>query len=139
LTEAVIEWILFPQLKRHYLIASFGLGMAIVGQSIRSMAMIQASSNFSHHIMHEKEASHQLVKTGVYSISRHPSYFGFFYWALGLQIFLCNPLSSIGFITVLWRFFDGRIRHEEKLLVEFFGSEYLAYRVDTPTRIPFIP
>lgn len=41
---------------------------------------------------------------------RHPSYAGFFYWALGTQLVLQNPISFLGFLIVLWRFFSQRIR-----------------------------
>lgn len=44
------------------------------------------------------------------SYSRHPSYAGFFYWALGTQLLLGNPLSALVFAVVLWRFFSRRIR-----------------------------
>lgn len=41
---------------------------------------------------------------------RHPSYAGFFYWALGTQMMLQNPVSFIGFAILLWRFFYQRTR-----------------------------
>lgn len=33
-----------------------------------------------------KLKEHQLVKTGIYAWSRHPSYAGFVWWALGTQV-----------------------------------------------------
>lgn len=45
-----------------------------------------------------------------FSITRHPSYFGFFYWAMGTQIALANPVSTLVFAIVLWRFFNRRIK-----------------------------
>ena len=44
------------------------------------------------------------------SITRHPSYFCFFYWAMGTQIALANPVSTLVFAIVLWRFFNRRIK-----------------------------
>ena len=41
---------------------------------------------------------------------RHPSYAGFYYWALGTQLVLQNPISFVGFSFVLWRFFYYRTR-----------------------------
>ncbi len=43
-------------------------------------------------------------------VSRHPSYFGFFYWSVGSQILLCNPICLVGFTVSLWRFFNQRIK-----------------------------
>lgn len=70
---------------------------------------------------------------------RHPSYFGFYWWALGIQIMLLNPISFLAFALVLHKFFYGRIRYEEITLRRFFGNEYVAYKQRTRTYIPFIP
>jgi len=82
-----------------------------MGQSFRTLAMIHASSNFSHQIALHKDPKHTLVTSGVYSLVRHPSYFGFFWWAVGLQVFLANPVSTVVFVGVLWRFFSERIKY----------------------------
>jgi len=42
---------------------------------------------------------------------RHPSYTGFFYWGIGTQLLLMNPISLIGYAVVLFRFFKERIRY----------------------------
>lgn len=137
--ESVVEYWFFPQLKRnHNILAAVGVVLTIVGQVLRSLAMVQAGSNFSHSIANVKTASHKLVTTGVYSWSRHPSYSGFFYWALGTQLALVNPVALASFTIVLWRFFHRRIIYEEARLVQFFGDDYVEFRKQTPTRIPFI-
>jgi protein-S-isoprenylcysteine O-methyltransferase len=88
-----------------------GLFLVIMGQFFRSIAMIEASSNFSHEIATEKRLTHTLVTSGVYALVRHPSYFGFFWWSVGTQVFLANPLSTVVFVAVLWRFFSSRIQY----------------------------
>lgn len=115
-----------------------GLLLVVAGQLVRSLAMIQASTNFSHIVATRRTEKHQLVTNGVYSISRHPSYAGFFYWALGTQILLKNPLSFVLFTVLLWRFFKERIQDEEQYLLLFFEDDYKKYRQSTPTLIPFI-
>lgn len=42
--------------------------------------------------------------------ARHPSYLGFFYFGIGTQVMLANPVSSAVFAAILWRFFSERIR-----------------------------
>jgi len=111
----------------------------VVGQALRSAAMIHASSNFSHAVAMHKVETHRLVTDGVYAWSRHPSYAGFFYWGLGTQLALQNPISFIGYALVLWRFFFSRIKAEEWALVKFFGDDYRQYRQRVGTKIPFIP
>lgn len=63
-----------------------------------------------------KRDEHQLVTDGVYAWFRHPSYAGFYYWALGTQIVLQNPISFVGFAIVLGRFFYTRTRGEQFVL-----------------------
>ncbi|KAG1752685.1 Isoprenylcysteine carboxyl methyltransferase family-domain-containing protein [Suillus paluster] len=138
LVEYLITLYFKPSLKAHPYISTIGIIMTVVGQTLRAAAMIQASTNFSHIVAFRKLPSHQLVTHGVYSIFRHPSYAGFFYWALGTQLVLQNPVSSIGFVIVLWNFFSRRIKAEEKALVNFFGKDYETYRRRVGTNIPFI-
>ncbi|KAN0063286.1 farnesyl cysteine-carboxyl methyltransferase [Thecaphora frezii] len=125
--------------KRPGIVTLVGILLVVAGQAIRSLAMIHAHNNFSHIVAHQKRQDHQLVKTGVYSFTRHPSYFGFFYWALGTQILLGNVVGCIAFAVVLWRFFSRRIEYEEKHLIKFFKDEYIQYKKDVATRLPFIP
>jgi protein-S-isoprenylcysteine O-methyltransferase len=115
-----------------------GLSLVIIGQSTRALAMLTAGSNFSHVVRHTKASSHRLVTTGIYSILRHPSYFGYFWWAIGTQLMCGNRICLVAYMFVLFRFFDRRIRGEEELLVRFFGGEYVGYRARTWVGIPGI-
>ena len=87
----------------------FGLLLIGLGQSIRSGAMVQAGTNFNHIIAREHRASHILVTDGLYHYLRHPSYFGFFWWALGTQILVGNKICFLGYAVALWKFFYARI------------------------------
>ncbi|KAF1997128.1 ICMT-domain-containing protein [Amniculicola lignicola CBS 123094] len=141
LIETVITSYFFPSWQSRVNpppVIALGVVMVLVGQVVRSLAMIEAGTNFNHQVQSEKNEGHELVTTGLYSVFRHPSYFGFFWWALGTQVVLGNTVSLIGYACVLWYFFSTRIRHEEKHLVEFFGEEYKAYRARTSVWIPFV-
>ncbi|KAI5465506.1 Isoprenylcysteine carboxyl methyltransferase family-domain-containing protein [Mariannaea sp. PMI_226] len=115
-----------------------GLFLVVIGQMARSTAMMHAGASFNHMVQTRKADSHQLITTGIYSISRHPSYFGFFYWGLGTQLVLGNIVCFVGYTIVLWLFFSRRIKHEEAKLVEFFKDGYVEYRKKTGTMLPFI-
>ncbi|KAF5095016.1 hypothetical protein D0Z00_003305 [Geotrichum galactomycetum] len=143
LLEYLVGTFIFSRIYSQFIVFSWlttplGLLLVVAGQLVRSLAMIQASSNFSHIVATRRAEKHQLVTHGVYSLSRHPSYAGFFYWALGTQILLRNPFSFVLFAALLWRFFKERIDDEEQYLLVFFGNEYKKYREATPTLIPFI-
>ncbi|GAA5922263.1 protein-S-isoprenylcysteine carboxyl O-methyltransferase [Sporobolomyces koalae] len=136
--EHVLEETFFPAryraMKHSGGITMIGFALVAMGQILRSFAMISASSNFSH----LKLPSHQLVTTGIYSWSRHPSYAGFYWWAVGTQVALGNPICALVFMATLQYFFAVRIRVEERYLVKFFGKAYEDYRAKVPTRIMFV-
>lgn len=139
-----------------------GLLLLLLGQLLRSYAMICAAANFSHQVAHKKRDDHMLVTSGVYAWVRHPSYTGFFVWAASTQLVLANPVGVVVFAGVLWRFFSLRIKcecgserwqagkttditsrplrrtAEEASLVAFFGKEYEDYRRKVPSGIPFV-
>jgi protein-S-isoprenylcysteine O-methyltransferase len=110
--EIAITSIWFPSLQstwsNTYTIA---LGMAVVatGQIIRSIAMMQAGVSFNHIPAKSKKTDHVLVTTGLYSYLRHPSYFGYFFFAVGTQVVVGNKICGIGYAVVLWFFFKDRI------------------------------
>ncbi|CAL9730837.1 protein-S-isoprenylcysteine O-methyltransferase [Monosporozyma unispora] len=142
--ECLIEGWLCPKWKTYQnstfrkIIVITGIILVIVGQLVRSLAMHTAGKSFSHIVKVEKENDHKLVTNGVYLIFRHPSYFGFFWWAIGTQLVLLNPLTLVAFAFVLHGFFSKRIAFEERHLVEFFGDEYIQYRKSVKIWIPFI-
>ena len=44
-----------------------GVALTICGQALRSSAMVQASTNFSHAVQYTKAEDHRLVTHGVYA------------------------------------------------------------------------
>jgi len=88
---------------------ALGLMLVVVGQTVRSVAMAQAGTNFNHTPAKTRRAGHELVSTGVYGYLRHPSYFGFFWWALGTQVLVGNKVCCAGYAIALWKFFSDRI------------------------------
>ncbi|KAI0650747.1 ICMT-domain-containing protein [Trametes meyenii] len=139
LLEYLVTLYFKPQWKQQPYVTPIGVVVTIIGQALRSTAMIHAASNFSHTLAFRKAEGHVLVTNGIYRWFRHPSYAGFFYWALGTQLVLRNPISFVFFAGVLWRFFHQRIRAEEAYLIRFFGDDYRNYRRSVGTRIPFVP
>lgn len=86
-----------------------GIALLVVGQVVRSTAMVQAGTNFNHTPANTKREGHELVTKGIYGWLRHPSYFGFFWWAIGTQLLVGNKVCLVGYILVLWQFFKHRI------------------------------
>ncbi|KAH9898929.1 Isoprenylcysteine carboxyl methyltransferase family-domain-containing protein [Xylariomycetidae sp. FL2044] len=141
--ECLLTCLLFPNrswapfYSRHILLL-IGLIFVFLGQFVRSAAMAQAGPSFNHKIQRTRKSSHELVTTGLYSVLRHPSYFGYFYWAIGTQLVLGNTFCFFGYFFVLWRFFSNRIREEEAQLSVMFGEDYTNYKKKPGTGLPFI-
>ena len=138
LLEYLLEIFLFPGLKEFWWISNLGLVMVVIGEIIRKIAILTASQAFTHMIRIHRDEQHKLVTYGVYRFVRHPGYCGFLIWSVGTQIMLCNPISTIAFAVVVWKFFADRIPYEEHFLRQFFGSQYVEYARHVPSGVPFI-
>ncbi|KAL4622524.1 protein-S-isoprenylcysteine O-methyltransferase-like [Arapaima gigas] len=137
--EFTLEMFFLPEMKQCSCLSLAGLFMVLCGECLRKSAMLTAGSNFNHIVQNEKAQSHVLVTAGVYSCFRHPSYVGWFYWSIGTQVLLCNPVCLLGYTVASWRFFRERVEEEEISLILFFGEDYLDYKRRVPTGLPFIP
>ncbi|RVE71230.1 hypothetical protein OJAV_G00072680 [Oryzias javanicus] len=136
--EFTLEKLAVPELKQLKWLSVAGLIMVLCGEGLRKAAMLTAGSNFNHIVQNEKAQSHVLVTSGVYAYFRHPSYVGWFYWSIGTQVMLCNPVCIVGYTVASWRFFRERIEEEELSLIHFFAEDYVAYKKRVPTGLPFI-
>lgn len=82
-------------------------------------------------------ADHELVRSGVYRMVRHPIY----------TSMLCLLLATGFLITPRWRFAvaaimfmigtEIRVRVEDNLLSSHFGKEFQVYRRSVPAYLPF--
>ncbi len=137
--EFWIELILWPNLKRGFgLVAWIGIFLIIIGEGLRGLAHWTLRQHFSLIIETTKEESRELITNGVYSILRHPSYTGFFWFTIGGQLLLCNPISVVAICLILFIFFKSRIRDEELILTKFYPDKYPKYRERTYVLIPFL-
>ena len=126
LVEYGVELLLAPSLKQSQL-PYFALLAVLLCQSLRSLSMYHGSTNFTHIISYTATPSHHLITGGLYALSRHPSYTAWLGWSICTQLLLCNPVCTVGFAIVGWRFFQRRIEYEERTLCQFFGRQYDDY------------
>jgi protein-S-isoprenylcysteine O-methyltransferase Ste14 len=83
-------------------------------------------------------ADHELVQSGAYRVVRHPIYASMFAQLLATGFLL----TRLGFLAAGLIFFvagtEIRVRIEDRLLAERFGSAFEAFRTAVPAYIPFI-
>ncbi|KAJ0176380.1 hypothetical protein K1T71_007559 [Dendrolimus kikuchii] len=136
--EWAVEYYFFPGMKTYFWLSWMGVLMCICGELMRKSAMFTAKTNFTHTVQFVKKRDHELVTHGVYSICRHPSYVGWFYWSIGTQITLLNPICLVIYALASWTFFRERVYAEELTLLTFFGRHYVEYQKKVPTGLPLI-
>ncbi|CAH2048913.1 unnamed protein product, partial [Iphiclides podalirius] len=136
--EWAVEFYFFPEMKLNFWLSELGVMMCIGGEMLRKKAMFTAKTNFTHTVQFVKRPEHRLVTHGVYALCRHPSYVGWFYWSIGTQVILLNPVCVGIYALASWAFFRERVYAEEMTLLAFFGPEYEAYQKQVGTGLPFI-
>jgi protein-S-isoprenylcysteine O-methyltransferase Ste14 len=77
-----------------------------------------------------------LIKSGIFSVVRHPIYSGFVLFALGWSLVWSSAMTLIAALLLLV-FFDVKARREEGWLQEKF-PDYHAYRLRVKKLIPFL-
>lgn len=140
LAEYAVEWLFFPGLKYPSSSLFMWLGFLIVlsGQCVRTLAMFTAASNFTHIVAEHHAPGHRLVTGGIYAWCRHPSYAGWFWWSVGTQVLLGNPICICAYAAASYLFFRGRIQHEERAMIGFWGDEYVQYQKRVGSGVPFV-
>ncbi|GAV07865.1 hypothetical protein RvY_17648-2 [Ramazzottius varieornatus] len=136
--EFTIIQYFWPGFRNISAISYLGALFCVVGECLRKAAMATASKSFNHVVEDRKREEHQLVTNGIYGICRHPSYLGWWIFAVGTQIALQNPLCALAYFCGAQRFFAERVAYEEERLVDFFGTRYVEYRRRVPLLLPFI-
>jgi protein-S-isoprenylcysteine O-methyltransferase Ste14 len=118
------------------IIPYIGLILMVLGMIIRFIAVWSLGRLFTVDVTIRE--NHVIKKEGLYSIIRHPSYSGSLVSFVGFSISLNNWLSLLIITILVTLAMLYRIRIEEKLLIDQFGSEYTEYMKRTYRLIPFI-
>ena len=137
-SEYLIEVYLIEDLKNIQSIFWTGLTVCVTGDLLRKAAMVQAGVNFTHLLQYSRRSNHKLVTDGFYGVVRHPTYTGWCLFAVSSQVMLINPLCTVLFTYAAFVFFSERVEEEELLLISFFGKEYIKYKSQVPSGLPFI-
>lgn len=112
-----------------------GLALTVAGISLAIWARLSIGRNWSGAVT--VKVDHQLVRTGPYSVVRHPIYSGLLFALLGTAIALgqVRGLVALLLAAIAWR---RKSLVEEQYMTEQFGAEYTAYQHDVKALLPFI-
>jgi protein-S-isoprenylcysteine O-methyltransferase Ste14 len=118
------------------LIQYVGLSLIISGMIFRFVSIMVLGKFFTVDVTIRED--HKLKKDGIYRYLRHPSYSGSILSFIGFGLSLNNWFSLLVISLPVTVVMIYRIKVEEKLLVEQFGTEYLDYMKSTRRLIPWI-
>lgn len=81
---------------------------------------------------------HKVIRSGLYSVIRHPIWLSFFLIAGGLAVLFRSALGMTVLIVVVAPLWIYVIKEEEDFLVSKLGNDYVTYARQTKKLIPFI-
>jgi len=82
------------------------------------------------------QVAEQLNTSGIYSMVRHPLYFGNFFMWLAPVLLLSDLWFTLFFCAFYWIYYERIMFAEEQFLRKKFGQEYLNWADKTPAFFP---
>ena len=86
----------------------------------------------------EIREQHKLVCNGPYGLVRHPMYTSFMLMGLGQAFLLSNWVAGLAGLIGFAVLFSLRVDKEERMMLENFGPQYVAYMERTKRLIPYL-
>ena len=80
--------------------------------------------------------NHTLITTGIYQHIRHPMYASMFLLCLAHLLFVSNWIIAPVYFVSFWLLYIFRVPHEERLMLDRFGSQYQSYMERSGRLIP---
>lgn len=134
------EWFGHSWLRENFiehtnLVGITGLIISVLGAIIACASRYMLGKNWSLSV--QRKENHQLVQDGIYKIVRHPIYTGLLLLFIGNAIIVGDYRAIIAVLIVfvsLWL----KLKKEEKVLTETFGTKYTEYKNRTKALIPYL-
>ncbi|PWT97136.1 MAG: hypothetical protein C5B52_14345 [Bacteroidetes bacterium] len=127
-------WLSLQILPHTYWDGLLGLTINLIGICFALLARIWLGKNWSGAVTIKKD--HELIRSGPYSITRHPIYTGILFGMVGSVIALGEIRGLIALVLVFISLIS-KIKAEERFLNEIF-PQYPSYCSTTQRLIPFI-
>jgi len=111
------------------------VALSFIGLVIRCIVVGYAPKGTSGRNTKGQQAK-TLNTTGMYSILRHPLYFGNFFIFLGIVLFTQVLWFVLSSIMAFWLYYERIMFAEEEFLRKKFGDIYLEWAKKTPAFLP---
>lgn len=120
---------------RSIAITVIGEVLAVGGAMFAIWARTTLGANWSASVTYKQ--GHELIVRGPYRVVRHPIYTGLLLLLIGTTLIIGTPgwVAALagGFLVMV-----GKLRMEERLMVQHFPEEYSEYRGRVRGLIPFV-
>ena len=112
-----------------------GAAVTVAGIVLAIWSRFYLGTNWSASVTVKQD--HQLIRSGPYSVVRHPIYSGFLVAILGTAIYVgeVRGLCALVLVLIGWKIKSLR---EESYMENEFGEQYVAYRRQVKGLIPFL-
>jgi len=112
-----------------------GAGITVAGVAVAIWSRYFLGQNWSATVTVKQE--HELIRTGPYSVVRHPIYSGFLLAILGTAIYdgEYKGLLALVLVSVAWKI---KSLHEEAFMQSEFGDDYTQYKREVKGLVPFV-
>jgi protein-S-isoprenylcysteine O-methyltransferase Ste14 len=125
-------WFAEYELRLEPLVA--GVACFVVGLWLFYRSHADLGTNWS--ITLQVREDHRLITQGVYCWVRHPMYTSLFIYSIGQLLALPNWVAGPSYLVTFGILFIFRIRAEERMMLERFGDQYVAYAARTKRLVP---
>lgn len=84
----------------------------------------------------EIREKHELITGGIYSVIRHPMYASQWLWVIAQPLLLQNWIAGFSNLFVFIPFYFLRVKAEEQMMLDSFGTQYQEYMKKTGGVLP---
>lgn len=113
-----------------------GAGLGVLGLAIRMWSVLTLRERYTRTLLIQDE--HAIERGGPYRFVRHPGYLGSLLCLNGIALCSGNTWVALASFVALAAAYAYRIRAEDAMLVEQFGTAYESYRREVKAVVPFV-
>lgn len=134
LLYAVTDWLDFA----NYALPAWAgwLGVLLLAGAVLVFWRAHADLGLNWSPSLEIRQEHELITRGIYGVIRHPMYASQWLWVIAQPLLLQNWIAGFLNLLVFIPFYFLRVRAEEQMMIDAFGTQYQEYMRTTGGVLP---